>query len=225
MVDEEKPRLSRDLMAARVASEFQDGWIVNLGVGMPTLCSDFVVSGRRVIFHSENGVIGYGRNASPDEVDPHIVNALLDCHRRQHPGLDIDRAGTVEQRVVGEHVGALAGRECQVHRPDHRYFRVVWQNAAHLDIHGAAAGNVDLIIPADVAALKLPVFQLDNLSHPMLGMNDPVTDLEGRACCDINSAAVGYYSRRGSGGNRRRCALHAGGQRLRSTGARRGYNR
>lgn len=71
----EKTRLSRDLMAARVAAEFQDGWIVNLGVGMPTLCSDFVPAGRQVIFHSENGVIGYGRGASPDEVDPHVVNA------------------------------------------------------------------------------------------------------------------------------------------------------
>jgi 3-oxoacid CoA-transferase B subunit len=71
----EKPRLSRDLMAARVASEFQDGWIVNLGIGMPTLCSDFVPADRRVIFHSENGVVGYGRNVSGDEVDPHLVNA------------------------------------------------------------------------------------------------------------------------------------------------------
>ncbi len=70
-----KQRLSRDLMAARVAAEFQDGWLVNLGVGMPTLCSDFVPAGRRVIFHSENGVIGYGRAASEDEIDPHVVNA------------------------------------------------------------------------------------------------------------------------------------------------------
>jgi 3-oxoacid CoA-transferase B subunit len=70
-----KERLSRDLMAARVAAEFQDGWIVNLGVGMPTLCSDFVPAGRRVIFHSENGVIGYGRNATAEEADPHLVNA------------------------------------------------------------------------------------------------------------------------------------------------------
>ncbi|MGE0538589.1 MAG: 3-oxoacid CoA-transferase subunit B [Dehalococcoidia bacterium] len=67
--------MSRDLMAARVASEFQDGWIVNLGIGMPTLCSDFVPADRRVIFHSENGVVGYGRNVSGDEVDPHLVNA------------------------------------------------------------------------------------------------------------------------------------------------------
>ena len=62
-------------MAARIASEFQDGWLVNLGVGMPTMCSDFVPAGRSIVLHSENGVIGYGRAASGDEIDPHVVNA------------------------------------------------------------------------------------------------------------------------------------------------------
>lgn len=71
----EKPRLTRDIMAARLAHEFQDGWIVNLGVGMPTLCSDFVPDGRTIIFHSENGVIGYGRNATVEEATPYVVNA------------------------------------------------------------------------------------------------------------------------------------------------------
>jgi 3-oxoacid CoA-transferase B subunit len=70
-----KPRLSRETMAARAAQEFQDGWIVNLGVGMPTLCSNFLPPGRRVILHSENGVIGYGRNVADDAIDPHTVNA------------------------------------------------------------------------------------------------------------------------------------------------------
>ena len=67
-------RLTRDLMAARVAAEFEDGWIVNLGVGMPTRCSDFLPEGREVIFHSENGVIGYGRNATVEEAGRYVVN-------------------------------------------------------------------------------------------------------------------------------------------------------
>jgi len=73
----EKVKLTRDLIAARAAQEFQDGWIVNLGIGIPTLCSDFVPPGRRVIFHSENGVVGYGHNATGEEVDPYVVNASV----------------------------------------------------------------------------------------------------------------------------------------------------
>lgn len=74
MVTKKTP-MTRELIAARAAAEFQDGWIVNLGIGIPTLCSDFVPPGRRVIFHSENGVIGYGGIATGEEVDPYIVNA------------------------------------------------------------------------------------------------------------------------------------------------------
>ena len=68
-------RLTRDLMAARVAAEFEDEWIVNLGVGMPTRCSDFVPRDRTTVtFHAENGVIGYGRNATVEEATPYVVN-------------------------------------------------------------------------------------------------------------------------------------------------------
>tara|TARA_Y100000588_G_scaffold212990_2_gene227029 strand:+ start:31 stop:666 length:636 start_codon:yes stop_codon:yes gene_type:complete len=61
-------------MAARIAAEFKDGWIVNLGVGMPTRCSDFLPEDREVILHAENGVIGYGRNATVAEATPYVVN-------------------------------------------------------------------------------------------------------------------------------------------------------
>lgn len=73
----EKQRLTRELMAARLAAEFQDGWVVNLGVGMPTLCSDYVPADRFVVLHSENGVIGYGRIATVEEATPYVVNAGL----------------------------------------------------------------------------------------------------------------------------------------------------
>jgi 3-oxoacid CoA-transferase B subunit len=65
------------MMAARAAAEFQDGWIVNLGVGIPTMCSDFLPDGRRIILHSENGVIGYGRNATDEEAGFYTVNASV----------------------------------------------------------------------------------------------------------------------------------------------------
>jgi len=71
----EKPRLERQAMCDRLAMEFQDGWIVNLGVGMPTLCSNYIDPNTSLVYHSENGVIGYGPLAAPGEVDRHLVNA------------------------------------------------------------------------------------------------------------------------------------------------------
>src|SRR5260370_17863757 len=62
-------------MCDRLAMEFGDGWIVNLGIGIPTLCSNFDFGDKQIIFHSENGVIGYGPLAAPGEEDLHLVNA------------------------------------------------------------------------------------------------------------------------------------------------------
>jgi len=109
--------LTRDLMAARVAAEFQDGWIVNLGVGMPTMCSDFVLKGRRVIFHSENGAIGYGRHAVGDEIDPHTVNAgvqpvqLLPFASTMHhaDAFAVIRRGLLDVGVLGAYEVAANG--------------------------------------------------------------------------------------------------------------------
>jgi 3-oxoacid CoA-transferase B subunit len=59
----------------RVARELQDGDVVNLGIGIPTLCSQFVPEGRTVIYHSESGVLGYGPMAEPGEEDIDLINA------------------------------------------------------------------------------------------------------------------------------------------------------
>jgi 3-oxoacid CoA-transferase B subunit len=55
--------------------EFQDGWVANLGVGIPTLCSNFDFEDRTIIFHAENGVLGYGPLAERGQEDVHLVNA------------------------------------------------------------------------------------------------------------------------------------------------------
>jgi 3-oxoacid CoA-transferase subunit B len=70
-----KPRLDREIIAMRVARELQDGDVVNLGIGIPTLCSQFVPEGRTVIYHSESGVLGYGPMAAPGEDDIDLINA------------------------------------------------------------------------------------------------------------------------------------------------------
>ena len=70
-----KEPLSRQAMADRIAMEFQDGWVVNLGIGIPTLCSNFVHADRRIVYQSENGLVNYGPLAVEGEEDPHLVNA------------------------------------------------------------------------------------------------------------------------------------------------------
>jgi 3-oxoadipate CoA-transferase beta subunit len=71
---EPKP-LNRTGMAARVAADIPEGWIVNLGIGIPTLVADHVPEDREVIFHSENGVIGVGPAPAEAARDPWLINA------------------------------------------------------------------------------------------------------------------------------------------------------
>jgi 3-oxoacid CoA-transferase B subunit len=69
-------RLDEQTIAIRAAKEFQDGMIINLGVGIPTYCSNFVPPEREILFHSENGVIGFGPIISdPDQADENLINA------------------------------------------------------------------------------------------------------------------------------------------------------
>ena len=70
-----KERMSRDFMAAVIARRFPKGWLVNLGVGMPTLVGGYVHPDQEIIFTSENGVIGYAGIATGEDIDPDVVNA------------------------------------------------------------------------------------------------------------------------------------------------------
>jgi 3-oxoacid CoA-transferase subunit B len=65
--------ITRELIAARVARELRGGMYVNLGIGLPTLVSNFAPDG--VILQAECGVLGYGRIAADEERDPDLINA------------------------------------------------------------------------------------------------------------------------------------------------------
>ena len=99
-----KTPLSPEAIAKRVAKEFSDGSFVNLGIGLPTLASNFVPEGRTVVFHSENGILGYGPIAPKGKEDPELVNAggqfvtLL-------PGASIFDQAESFAMIRGRHIG------------------------------------------------------------------------------------------------------------------------
>jgi 3-oxoacid CoA-transferase B subunit len=112
-----KQRLNRQQMANRLAQEFQDGWLVNLGIGIPTLCSNYKQTDKEIIYHSENGVIGYGPIYPRGEEDRHLVNAggqyvsLVDGASIIHhaDSFAIIRSGMLDLTVMGAYEVAENG--------------------------------------------------------------------------------------------------------------------
>src|SRR3990172_1141155 len=97
-------RLDDQTMALRAVKEFGDGMVVNLGVGIPTLCSMYVPPEKEVLFHSENGVLGFGPVITdPDQADLDLINAGVQPVSRK-PGMSFFEHAESFAMIRGGHV-------------------------------------------------------------------------------------------------------------------------
>ena len=99
----------RNQMAERAAKELQDGWYVNLGIGIPTLVSNFIPNGVDVTLQSENGMLGMGPFPTEDKIDPDLINAgkqtITELDRTSYFGSDTSfamiRGGKINMAILG----------------------------------------------------------------------------------------------------------------------------
>jgi len=100
--------LSRELMALRVANELEDGTCVNLGIGIPTLVSDWI-EGRDIILQAELGMLNTGPLAAQDEVEQDLINASCQpvtelpgsCYFSECESFAMIRGGYMDVAVLG----------------------------------------------------------------------------------------------------------------------------
>jgi len=166
--------LTKDELAALIAADIPHGAFVNLGIGQPTTVADHLTPAQGVVLHTENGMLGMGRAAIGDEVDPDLINAgkipVIETPGASYfhhaDSFAMMRGGHLDVCVLGAFQVSTTGNLAN------------WHTGAP-DAIPAVGGAMDLAIGAKDVFVMMSLFTREGTSKLVETCTYPLT---GRAC-------------------------------------------
>lgn len=171
-----KSGLTRELITMRVAKEFRDGDYVNLGIGLPTLASSFVPDNINITLHCENGMLGYGRIATEEEIDPALVNAGSQPVTLK-PGASFCDSASAFAMIRGGHVNITVLGAFQV---SEKGDLANWLRTSKKI--GSVGGSMDLVSGSERIIVTMEHTTRDGKPRIVKKCSYPLT---GRQCVDL----------------------------------------
>jgi len=165
----DKKGLSREQIAKRVAAELEDGWLVNLGLGIPTLAVNYIPEGHDILFHSENGIIGMGPRPADEDVDTDLMSAgkgpitLIEGAALVHhaDSFIVARGGRLDAAILGAYQVADNGDFANWRLPD-----------KHV---GGIGGAMDIAVGAQRVFITMSQTDKDGTSKLVKELTYPLT--------------------------------------------------
>lgn len=166
--------LSKPELAALIAADIPRGAFVNLGVGQPTAVADHLAADQGVVLHTENGMLGMGRAAVGDEIDPDLINAgkvpVIEnpgaAYFHHADSFAMMRGGHLDVCVLGAFQVSCGGDLANWH-------------TGEPDAVPAVGGAMDLVMGAKQVFVMMSLFTREGASKLVEQCTYPLT---GRAC-------------------------------------------
>ena len=168
--------LNREQIAQRAAQELQDGFAVNLGIGIPTLVANYLPPGVEIILHAQNGILGCGPLAAEGEEDPDLINAGAQ-YITLHPGaccfdsamsFAMIRGGHLDLTILGGMQVSARGDLANWRLPERQY--------------GSIGGAMDLVNGAKRVMVTMEHCARNGAAKIVEACTYPLT---GVACVDL----------------------------------------